>query len=160
MPYAFNDDKSKWNFNGLCYFPGDTINLSTNFYRGAGSLTNNSKTVGFTIPTKPIVNAQISVFNLSINIRHPDGFYPTCGAGSTTYSLGPTLLEVAYPNLTDPQRQSYHRAVETINAYIVDGGIRFDVVFKGPLTTANNPNVIARNNVPVGIDASATIYLA
>lgn len=158
MPYAFNNDKSKWNFNGLCYFPGDTIDLSTNFYRGAGSLTNSSKTVGFTIPTKPIVNAQISVFNLSINVRHPDGFYPTCGAGSTTYSLGATLLEVAFLDSSDTQR--FHRVIDTINMYILDGGIRFDVVFKGPLTTANNPNVIARNNVPVGIDASATIYLA
>ena len=159
MPYAFNDDKSKWNFNGLCYFPGDTINLSTNFYRGAGSLTNNSKTIGFTIPTKPIVNAQISVFNLSINVRHPDGYYPTCFGGGT-YSLGPTLLEVAFPNSTNPQRQSYHRAVETINVYVLDGGIRFDVVFKGALGESSNPNVMARNNVPVGIDASATIYLA
>ena len=158
MPYAFNNDKSKWNFNGLCYFPGDTINLSTNFYRGAGSLTNSSKTIGFTIPTKPIVNAQISVFNLSINVRHPDGYYPTCYGG--TYSLGPTLLELAFPSSTDPQRQAYHRAVETINAYILDGGIRFDVAFKGVLGTASNPNVTARNNVPVGIDASATIYLA
>lgn len=157
MPYAFNNDKSKWNFNGLCYFPGDTINLSTNFYRGAGSLTNNSKTIGFTIPTKPIVNAQISLFNLSINVRHPDGYYPTCSGGGI-FDLGPTLFEVAFLDSTNTQR--YHRAIDTINAYIVDGGIRFDVVFKGPLTTANDPNVIARNNVPVGIDASATIYLA
>ena len=159
MPYAFNDDKSKWDFNGLCYFPGDTINLSTNFYRGAGSLTNNSKTIGFTIPTKPIVNAQISVFNLSINVRHPDGYYPTCGAGGQTFDLGPTLFEVAYRDSTDPQRQRYHRVIDTINAYVLDGGIRFDVVFKGALGTTS-PNVMARNNVPVGIDASATIYLA
>ena len=157
MPYAFNNDKSKWNFNGLCYFPGDTINLSTNFYRGAGSLTNSSKTIGFTIPTKPIVNAQISVFNLSINVRHPDGFYPTCGAGSLIFDLGPTLFEVAFLDSSDTQR--FHRVIDTINAYILDGGIRFDVVFKGALGT-NTPNVIARNNVPVGIDASATIYLA
>lgn len=158
MPYAFNNDKSKWNFNGLCYFPGDTINLSTNFFRGAGSLTNSSKTVGFTIPTKPIVNAQISVFNLSINVRHPDGFYPTCGAGGLIFDLGPTLFEVAFLDSSDTQR--FHRVIDTINVYVLDGGIRFDVVFKGPLTTSNNPNVIARNNVPVGIDASATIYLA
>lgn len=157
MPYAFNNDKSKWNFNGLCYFPGDTINLSTNFYRGAGSLTNSSKTIGFTIPTKPIVNAQISVFNLSINVRHPDGYYPTCGAGGQTFDLGPTLFEVAYRDASDTQR--FHRVIDTINMYILDGGIRFDVVFKGALTTAS-PNVIARNNVPVGIDASAIIYLA
>lgn len=158
MPYAFNNDKSKWNFNGLCYFPGDTINLSTNFYRGAGSLTNSSKTVGFTIPTKPIVNAQISVFNLSINVRHPDGFYPYYVGGSSIIALGPTLVEVARLSQTTPPTQVYLRAIETINAYVVDGGIRFDVVFNESLV--NSGVSIVRNNVPVGIDASATIYLA
>lgn len=158
MPYAFNNDKSKWNFNGLCYFPGDTINLSTNFYRGAGSLTNSSKTIGFTIPTKPIVNAQISVFNLSINVRHPDGFYPYYVFGSSTNSLGPTLVEVARLSQTIPPTQVYIRGIETINTYIVDGGIRFDVVFNESLV--NSGGSIVRNNVPVGIDASATIYLA
>ena len=158
MPYAFNNDKSKWNFNGLCYFPGDTINLSTNFYRGAGSLTNNSKTIGFTIPTKPIVNAQISVFNLSINVRHPDGFYPYYVLGSSTIALGPTLVEVARLSQTTPPSQVYLRAIETINTYVVDGGIRFDVVFNESLV--NSGGSIVRNNVPVGIDASATIYLA
>lgn len=158
MPYAFNNDKSKWNFNGLCYFPGDTINLSTNFYRGAGSLTNNSKTIGFTIPTKPIVNAQISVFNLSINVRHPDGFYPYYILGDLTNALGPTLIEVARPSQTTPPSQTYIRALETINVYVVDGGIRFDVVFNESLV--NGGGSIVRNNVPVGIDASATIYLA
>ena len=158
MPYAFNDDKSKWTFNGLCYFPGDTINLSTNFYRGAGSLTNNSKTIGFTIPTKPIVNAQISVFNLSINVRHPDGYYPYYVYGGSRYALGPTLVEVARPSQTTPPTQVYLRAIETINAYVVDGGIRFDVVFNESLV--NSGGSIVRNNVPVGIDASATIYLA
>lgn len=158
MPYAFNNDKSKWNFNGLCYFPGDTINLSTNFYRGAGSLTNSSKTIGFTIPTKPIVNAQISVFNLSINVRHPDGFYPYYVLGSSTNALGPTPIEVARPSQTTPPSQVYLRAIETINAYVVDGGIRFDVVFNESLV--NSGGSIVRNNVPVGIDASATIYLA
>ena len=158
MPYAFNDDKSKWNFNGLCYFPGDTINLSTNFYRGAGSLTNNSKTIGFTIPTKPIVNAQISVFNLSINIRHPDGFYPYYVYGGSRNALGPTLVEVARLSQTTPPSQVYLRVIETINVYIVDGGIRFDVVFNESLV--NSGGSIVRNNVPVGIDASATIYLA
>ena len=158
MPYAFNDDKSKWTFNGLCYFPGDTINLSTNFYRGAGSLTNNSKTIGFTIPTKPIVNAQISVFNLSINVRHPDGFYPYYVLGSSRSALGPTLVEVARLSQTTPPSQVYLRVIETINAYVVDGGIRFDVVFNESLV--NSGGSIVRNNVPVGIDASATIYLA
>lgn len=158
MPYAFNDDKSKWNFNGMCYFPGDTINLSTNFYRGAGSLTNNSKTVGFTIPTKPIVNAQISVFNLSINVRHPDGYYPYYVLSSSTIALGPTLVEVARLSQTTPPTQVYIRGLETINVYVVDGGIRFDVVFNESLV--NSGGSIVRNNVPVGIDASATIYLA
>lgn len=158
MPYAFNNDKSKWNFNGLCYFPGDTINLSTNFYRGAGSLTNSSKTVGFTIPTKPIVNAQISAFNLSINVRHPDGFYPYYILGGSTNALGPALVEVARPSQTTPPSEVYLRAIETINAYIVDSGIRFDVVFNESLV--NSGGSIVRNNVPVGIDASATIYLA
>ena len=158
MPYAFNNDKSKWNFNGLCYFPGDTINLSTNFYRGAGSLTNNSKTIGFTIPTKPIVNAQISVFNLSINVRHPDGLYPYYVSGSSTIALGPTLVEVARPGQSTPPNQVYLRAIETINVYVLDGGIRFDVVFNESLV--NSGGSIVRNNVTVGIDASATIYLA
>lgn len=158
MPYAFNNDKSKWNFNGLCYFPGDTINLSTNFYRGAGSLTNNSKTIGFTIPTKPIVNAQISLFNLSINVRHPEGYYPYYVYGDSTIALGPTLVEVARLSQTTPPSQTYIRALETINIYVVDGGIRFDVVFNESLV--NSGGSIVRNNVPVGIDASATIYLA
>lgn len=158
MPYAFNNDKSKWNFNGLCYFPGDTINLSTNFYRGAGSLTNNSKTIGFTIPTKPIVNAQISLFNLSINVRHPEGYYPYYVYGGSTIALGPTLVEVARLSQTTPPSQTYIRALETINIYVVDGGIRFDVVFNESLV--NSGGSIVRNNVPVGIDASATIYLA
>lgn len=158
MPYAFNDDKSKWNFNGLYYQAGDIIDMSTAMWRGAGVLTSNSKTVGFTIPTKPIVNAQISVFNLSINVRHPDGLYPSFIFGSSTYSLGPTLTELARPNPSNPQRQEYHRALETITAYILDGGIRFDVVFNESLV--NSGGSIVRNNVPVGIDARASIYLA
>lgn len=159
MPYAFNNDKSKWNFNGLCYFPGDTINLSTNFYRGAGSLTNNSKTVGFTIPTKPIVNAQIRAFALSINVRHPDGFYPLYFERTVPYTLGPTLVAVASPSDSNPPTQQYNIAIDTINAYILDGGIRFDVVFKAPLVTPTNTNVVVKNNVPIGIDANALIYL-
>lgn len=156
--YAFNDDKSRYEFKGLYYQAGDIIDMSTNMWRGAGVLTNSSKTVGFTIPTKPIVNAQISVFNLSINVRHPDGLYPNFIFSSSTYSLGPTLTEFAKPNPTNPQRQEYHRALETINAYILDGGIRFDVVFNESLV--NSIGSVVRNNVPVGIDATATIYLA
>lgn len=142
------------------YVSGDIIDIMTNFYRGAGSLTNNSKTVGFTIPTKPIYNAQIRAFALSINVRHPDGFYPYYVIRGSVYTLGPTLVAMATLSDANPPTQQYNEAVETVNAYILDGGIRFDVVFKAPLVTPTNTNVVVKNNVPVGIDASATIYLA
>ena len=159
MPYAFNNDKSKYNITGAVVQPGETFNIgnpnSNKRILAAGVLTNNSRLIKFQVPTVPLLNNQLAtgqINYLSLILRHVDGDYLGVQVDGGTMYFTPTVPSPTY--LTDTEFNVSYQIINGVLEWLVE-----TKKTSQHFVIASTGNV-ARNNVPIVAEICGTMMLA
>ena len=145
------------NWRPFYHVKGDTFNLKEYMCLG-GQLTTSSTEIDFVVPTKPIVTGTtVSVVNLYGDMRISTGGYPFVKNGNSYHQLSWSNAGT-YPIVANGQIKI--AGVNSVKAWIVDGGILVQIMLKEPLRQPNKTS-IAINNTPCALylrtDTSFTI---
>lgn len=110
----------------------------------AGYITNNSKAILFTIPTRPIIAGSISISKLTMNVRLSTGGYPYVQSGTNYTQLNADTKTVYSGGAINIS------GISAVTATRVNGGIRIRVDLS---TTLKRPDkkTAAINNTPIAV---------
>lgn len=117
----------------------------------AGYITNNSKSILFTIPTRPIIAGSISISRLTMNVRLSTGGYPYVQSGTNYTQLNADTKTVYSGGAIQIS------GISAVTATRVNGGIRIRVDLSTALKRPDKKTA-AINNTPVAVyvgDSSA-----